>query len=426
MPVISVGAPLGPGSSTCGYCGPPGARSSFETSFQKAGLVASQLSCEVYQKMIYRGWRRSGTYCYVPDLRRSCCPQYTIRLDATAFKPSRSQRKLVNRWNHFVMQGHKSETSDPPLLEGTSSTSKPARPSKSEGNASKRAPPNFSLSTSIHSSECNFIPPNETSRHKFEVTLEPSTYSEEKYALYVLYQRQIHHDEHNTPEGFTRFLVRSPLINEPIKYPASAPGHLPSQYGSFHQMYRLDGELIAMGIIDILPGCISSVYFMYDPRHEKHSLGKLSALREASLAREMHDAGVTNMTSLAMGFYIHSCPKMKYKGEYSPSYLADPEEFTWFPLADCIPQLERFRYAAFAHPEHSLEDSHDPGEGPPIRVSEELLGEVRAIYSIRQGTISLISITSSDRWNDEYSREEIIGCIDALGDELSKEIIFRQ
>lgn len=34
---------------------------------------------KVYQKMIDRGWRRSGSYCYAPDLRRSCCPQYTIK-----------------------------------------------------------------------------------------------------------------------------------------------------------------------------------------------------------------------------------------------------------------------------------------------------------------------------------------------------------
>lgn len=27
---------------------------------------------------------------------------------------------------------------------------------------------------------------------------------------------------------------------------------------------------------------------------------------------------------LTSGFYIHSCQKMKYKGGYSPSYLADP------------------------------------------------------------------------------------------------------
>lgn len=36
-------------------------------------------------------------------------------------------------------------------------------------------------------------------------------------------------------------------------------------YGSFHQQYWLDEELIAVGVIDILPKCISSVYFFYDP-----------------------------------------------------------------------------------------------------------------------------------------------------------------
>jgi arginyl-tRNA--protein-N-Asp/Glu arginylyltransferase len=24
------------------------------------------------------------------------------------------------------------------------------------------------------------------------------------------------------------------------------------------------------------------------------------------------------------GYYVHTCPKMLYKGEYSPSYLLDP------------------------------------------------------------------------------------------------------
>lgn len=323
------------------------------------------------------------------------------------------------------MQGHKSETSDSLLLHDISPSPMPTRPSKSGGNASKRDPPQFSLSTSIHAAESDFISPNLTARHNFKVTLEPSTYSEEKYALYLLYQRQIHHDPHNTPEDFKRFLVKSPLINEPIPYPASAPDHLPSQYGSFHQMYRLDGELIAVGVIDILPGCVSSVYFMYDPKHDKYSLGKLSALREVSLAREIYDAGAIAMSSLAMGFYIHSCPKMKYKGGFSPSYLADPEEFTWFPLADCIPQLEKFRYAAFVHPEHSLEGPQDPGEDPPVRVSEELLNEVMVIYSMQQGAISIIPVSLSHQWKDEYNRDEILSCVDALGDELSREIIFR-
>ena len=67
---------------------------------------------------------------------------------------------------------------------------------------------------------------------------------------------------------------------------------------------------------------------------------QVSALREAALAREIHDAGISTMNSLYMGgltgrflfclgptfigFYVYSCPKMRYKGDYKPSYLLDP------------------------------------------------------------------------------------------------------
>ena len=75
---------------------------------------------------------------------------------------------------------------------------------------------------------------------------------------------------------------------------------------------------------------------------DRHNM-KLSALREVSLAQEIREAGAVEMSSLYMGlslffrrclrtltlmrllgFYIYSCPKMRYKGDYSPSYLADP------------------------------------------------------------------------------------------------------
>ena len=106
---------------------------------------------------------------------------------------------------------------------------------------------------------------------------------------------------------------------------------------------------------------------------------KLSALRELTLAKEIHDAGISGMQYLYMGtigfpgryfldltmltgFYIHSCSKMRYKGEYAPSFLADPEDYTWHPLEECKPLLDRYRYACFAHPEHSIEGSYSgPG-----------------------------------------------------------------
>ena len=64
-----------------------------------------------------------------------------------------------------------------------------------------------------------------------------------------------------------------------------------------------------------------------------------------------------------VGFYIHSCPKMRYKGEYLPSYLLDPEEYAWHPLEQWTPLLDNFRYASIAHADHSVVGPyHGPGE----------------------------------------------------------------
>ncbi|KNZ79899.1 Arginyl-tRNA--protein transferase 1 [Termitomyces sp. J132] len=359
MPIRSIVNPSGPYSSTCGYCSPPGERTADRSSRHTASLSALRLSCGVYQKMIDRGWRRSGTFCYKPDMRTTCCPQYTIRLDTTEFKASRSQRKLVNRWNRFVIAGHASEYLN----------------SDSDGNASKRKrtkDSSFSLCDSIHASEKGFIGETTTTLHAFETTIEPSSFTEEKYALFRKYQMNIHNDS-STPSGFERFLVESPLLSttshphidkeEPITYAPGAPSHLPRSYGSYHQLYRLDGKLVAVGVIDILPHCVSSVYFFYDDTWEEFSLGKLSALREISLVCEMRNASVPGMDFLYMGFYVHSCQKMRYKAQYSPSYLADPETYDWYPISHCLPLLDKYKYASFNRPNNSRSDPSYDGQG---------------------------------------------------------------
>jgi len=267
----------------------------------------------------------------------------------------------------------------------------------------------FSLVSSVHGSERAFCSADEKLRHDFQVTLERSSYSDEKYALFVAYQTQIHHDVDNTPRSFRRFLVQSPLVPEPIPYQTPPPPHLPSHFGSYHQMYRLDGELIAVGVIDILPGCVSSVYFMYDAKWGKYSLGKLSALHEAALAQEIHDAGLSSLDALYMGFYIHSCPKMKYKGEYAPSFLADPEDDTWHPLKDCVVLLDRYRYAVFSQPDHSLASPEDPGEDVAVDDEEQLASGGRSIYSIQENAVSVIPTTMSMGWKVEYRRQENCG-----------------
>lgn len=108
--------------------------------------------------------------------------------------------------------------------------------------------------------------------------MEPSSFTKEKYELYRKYQQEIHHDEPSevSAEGFRRFLVDSPLDQVDGKV----------NYGSYHQKYILDGTLIAVAVLDILPHCVSSVYFMYDPAYAFLGLGNYSALREISLTQE--------------------------------------------------------------------------------------------------------------------------------------------
>jgi len=190
----------------------------------------------------------------------------------------------------------------------------------------------------------------ENASHKLEVRVvrssPPSSQFkatfQESYQVYKRYQMIIHKDPPDKPtvSQFTRFLCSSPLE-------AENPPHGPDcGYGSFHQQYWLDGRIIAVGVIDILPYCVSSVYLYYDPDYSFLSLGVYSALREIGFTRQLHQK-TSQLNYYYMGFYIHSCPKMKYKGQYRPSDLLCPETYVWVPIEQCLSSLDNSKYCRF-------------------------------------------------------------------------------
>jgi hypothetical protein len=81
-----------------------------------------------------------------------------------------------------------------------------------------------------------------------------------------------------------------------------------------------------MAVLDLLPHCVSGVYFMYHSDFEKFGLGKVSALREAALAIEQ------DYQYYYMGYYIHTCPKMQYKNDYKPQHILDLETMQWHEM----------------------------------------------------------------------------------------------
>ncbi|KAG8190508.1 hypothetical protein JTE90_006678 [Oedothorax gibbosus] len=193
--------------------------------------------------------------------------------------------------------------------------------------------------------------------HKLELRLVPSTLDnplfcqsfDESYEIYKKYQTTIHQDspEKCSTKQFTRFLVTSPF-----QHVESSSSSSRSAYGSFHHQYWLDDKLIAVGVVDILPYCISSVYFFYDPDYSFLSLGTYAALREIALTRELNTK-YKDLQYYYMGYYIHSCVKMRYKGQYVPSFLLCPETYIFQPIEKCRPTLDVSKY-------HRLEE--DPNK----------------------------------------------------------------
>ncbi|ORY30381.1 arginine-tRNA-protein transferase [Naematelia encephala] len=365
-------------------------------------------------------------------MARSCCPQYTIRLDVSAFKAGKKERQVVNRWNRFLSDGIKpgqlvddkgtvgqqrvdkvegqviesGQRVEGQLLRSDQGVEEPGLKSAQgvEGQRIKSGPRVERQDTKSgrgSNKQAGIGNGNGTltgtgdgrgqgdskgkakqkqkekgngaidvleqvkmyeeeqgglvGKHCFTTELVPAKPTNETCALYKKYQIAVHRDppEKVTMRSFSRFLCESPLGEAPIIYgPECNTASLPKTYGSYHLLYRVDKALIGISVIDILPACVSSVYFIWDPDWAWASLGKLSALREAALVRDIRQAGIDKMRWLYMGYWIPDCVKMKYKSEYGPSYLLDPGTNV-FHLLDA--KLEKFLQA---HPTGYMPFSH--------------------------------------------------------------------
>ncbi|KAK5684395.1 Arginyl-tRNA--protein transferase 1 [Elasticomyces elasticus] len=319
-----------------------------------------------YQLLMDRGWRRSGTLFYLPDVSRSCCPHYTIRLPVAEFKASRDHRQALNRWNRYVL-GAK-------YAEDVKRKHPKSKAEKRQENST------FDLITNVHESEAQNLKPDLKPEHVFEVTLEPDIYTPEKFALFSNYQKHVHHetDADVTRDGFKRFLCGSPLH----RHADSSDG---KPLGSYHQCYRLDGRLIAMGVLDLLPHAVSGVYFLYHQDFEKWSFGKLSALREAALAMEQ------GYDYYYMGYYIHGCVKMRYKGDYKPQYVLDYGSGGWDVLDDEMRALmERRQWASMSLERARKVKTADLGAGENA-IDKELVVHPSPLAAYNSG-LSLLAL----------------------------------
>ncbi|OVA02675.1 Arginine-tRNA-protein transferase [Macleaya cordata] len=479
----SVVVDVGRRRSSCGYC-----RSVGRTSVAH-GLWAHSITVDDYQDLLDRGWRRSGCFLYKPEMDKTCCPSYTIRLKAGEFVAAKEQSRVSRRMQRFLdgtLDGKK-----PDLLTDESNTSNSAAKKSSSGSCegnneeeqylqhisnqignvvrawagsedfpsdiqfpkasvkkvthtkkkqiggsedllyssnisfqiaatlrrsklaekdacvfgvaksgtdqngqSSEVSPKIiaeklasalnqlgefsSLSTRACNGHLNFysasrqVPSGERvgttnvssnspgstgvkrcsmakntkcsqqKRRRLEIRLKKSSFDPEEYALYRKYQIKVHHDapDQVMESSYRRFLVDTPIVFVPPSGDGSVP---PCGFGSFHQQYVVDGRLVAVGVVDILPRCLSSKYLFWDPDFAFLSLGKYSALQEISWVKETQ-AVCPSLQYYYLGYYIHSCSKMRYKAAYNPSELLCPLRYQWIPFYIARPLLDRKPY----------------------------------------------------------------------------------
>lgn len=165
--------------------------------------------------------------------------------------------------------------------------------------------------------------------------MDPASYTDEKYALFDKYQKTIHHDHKSSPSDFRRFLVDSPLQ---VFLSRQLLLILSLSYNRWHLFHirnlRQTTCRPTMALIinftdwmgsslplelstSCLPASRVSISFMtrlgsnshlarwQNPylrvSMSTHYTSQLSALREVSLACEMHNAGAPQMGFLYMG-----------------------------------------------------------------------------------------------------------------------------
>lgn len=91
--------------------------------------------------------------------------------------------------------------------------------------------------------------------------------------------------------------------------------------------YLRDGELVGVGLIDVVPTATSSIYFYHAPDWRPESPGTFSLLQELGYARQL------GKQYLYLGYWIPENRSMAYKAAFHPHEL-----LTSYHMDDVIPQ----------------------------------------------------------------------------------------
>jgi leucyl-tRNA---protein transferase len=133
------------------------------------------------------------------------------------------------------------------------------------------------------------------------VTVAEPAPTDEKFDLYTRYQSHRHRSKPDARSSFEDFLYRSPVQTLEFSYRDAR------------------GALLSVGICDICPQSLSSVYFYFDPNESRRGLGTYGALCEIDFAAR------EKISHYYLGYWVKDCGKMAYKADFKPCEILAPD-----------------------------------------------------------------------------------------------------
>jgi len=132
----------------------------------------------------------------------------------------------------------------------------------------------------------------------------PLTFRDDVYELYLKHSKRF---KKNEIAGVSEFC--SSFLSGPVE--------------GFQMLYFAGEQLVAAGFLDTALKSVSSVYFVFDPEHEKRSLGTLGVLHELQWAR------INHKPFYYLGYWIKGLSTMEYKNRFHPYEIRDWSTGAW-------------------------------------------------------------------------------------------------
>lgn len=294
-----------------------------------------------------------------------------MRIDVDMFKASKSQRKVIRRWQQFI--DGKRDPSD----------------GGDEGKMIEEGEGGVKMGGR---------------KRKFEIKMEEPVYSKAKSELMIKYT------------GYGEGMLKSLWCKKGVAKSILRNGDHELELGTKHMCYYLDDVLVGCGVVDVLPTMITSLYFFYDPSLKKYGFGILSVLKEIEFVTT-HSKNFPNFKYEHLGLYSPTHPAMLYKSQFKPFQLLCPYSLTYIP-SDGHPDRQKYG-----------DNRLSKVESLPQPISNEFTDIIDIESYILSNTQILVSNRTA-KLNDLPSKltraiiESMEGYFRAVGKKMAKKLIL--